>query len=64
VARLRVPVQQDHRAALAADEIMQSNSIELGESLGESGGNLTRDCRLRNTRQDKEERKNFPESSS
>ena len=33
VAGLRVAVQQDHGAALAADAIVQSNSVDFGEAL-------------------------------
>ena len=43
MAGFGITVQQDHRAILAADEITQSNSVDLGEALGKAG----RDCAIR-----------------
>ena len=36
-----VAVQQDHRAALAADEIVQPHAVDLGEALGEAARALS-----------------------
>src|SRR5207244_11213869 len=38
MAGLAIPVEQDHRATLPADEIAQSDAVDLGEALGEAGG--------------------------
>jgi hypothetical protein len=38
VSRLGIAVQQDHRAALSADEIAEPHAVDLGEAFGEACG--------------------------
>ena len=42
MAGLGIAVQQDHRAARAADEVMQPNPVDFGESLGKTGRHRAR----------------------
>ncbi len=41
MAGLGIAVQQDHRAALAANEVVQSNAIDFGEVLSKAGGDFS-----------------------
>ena len=44
MARLGVAVQENHRAAFAADVVMQFDSIDVGVVFDESGGNFAGCC--------------------